>query len=201
MKEEEKVQVVPAAEQESEIQEEGRINRRPAARARESEAAGFSRLGGIDVQGALFAGLIAGLVFLILEMALMPLLGMSALAPLHMIGAIVLGPEVLPPAAMTAGIFLTALVVHFVLSILYAFILGAFINQRTTGSAVMAGLVFGLVLYVVNFYVFTGFFAWFAEARNWVSVVAHLVFGATAALVYVQVEARAISSTLEEKVA
>ena len=157
-------------------------------------------LGGIDIQGALLAGLIAGLVFLILEMALMPLLGMSTMAPLQMMGAILLGPEVLPPVAITAGVVAAALAVHFVLSIIFAFILGAFINQRRFGSALSVGLVFGLVLYVVNFYIFTGFFPWFAEARNWVSVVAHLVFGATAALVYLRVEAGAFGKAgLEEQ--
>ncbi|MFU8806410.1 MAG: hypothetical protein ACNA8W_21540 [Bradymonadaceae bacterium] len=146
------------------------------------------RVGGIDITAALIAGLVAALVFLILEMALLPLLGVSALAPFHMIAAIVLGTEALA-MPLTVGIVLTALVAHFFLSIIYAFIVGAFINERRAGPAVIIGLVFGLALYLINFFVFTGAFPWFAQARNWVSVVAHLAFGATAAIVYIRVEA------------
>lgn len=147
------------------------------------------RVGGIDITAALIAGLVGAVVFLVLEMALMPLLGISFLAPLHMIAGIVMGAEALA-VPTTVGIFLTALVVHFFLSIVYAFILGAFINKREVGPALLIGLVFGLALYLINFFVFTGVFPWFAEARNWVSVLAHLAFGATAAAVYVSVEAR-----------
>jgi hypothetical protein len=41
-----------------------------------------------------------------------------------------------------------------------------------------------VLLYVVNFYGFTALFPWFAMARNWVSIVAHAVFGFAAAWVY-----------------
>lgn len=36
----------------------------------------------------------------------------------------------------------------------------------------------------MNFYGFTTLFPWFAMARNWVSVFAHLVFGLAAAWAY-----------------
>lgn len=150
------------------------------------------RVGGIDITAALIAGLVGAVVFLVLEMALLPLLGVSALAPLHMIAAIIVGPEALAMST-TVGIVLTALVVHFFLSIIYAFILGALVNKRRVGPALLIGLVFGLALYLVNFFVFTGVFPWFSEARNWVSIVAHLAFGAVVAIVYVRVEARVAS--------
>lgn len=146
-------------------------------------------LGGIDIRAAIIAGLIAAVVFLILEMALLPLIGVSATAPLNMMAAMVMGTEVLPPAALTIGIFLTAFIIHLALSIIYAFILAAFINRRPSRQALTIGLIFGLVLFLVNFYIFTAFFPWFAEARNWVNVVAHLAFGATAAMVYIRAEA------------
>ncbi len=52
------------------------------------------------------------------------------------------------------------------------------------GLAVVGGIVYGLLIYVVNFYGMTAFFPWFAEARNWVSVFSHALFGAVLALVY-----------------
>jgi cytochrome c biogenesis protein CcdA len=59
------------------------------------------------------------------------------------------------------------------------------------GMAALAGAVFGVVVYVINFYGMTQFFPWFAEARNWVSVLVHIVFGIVAAGVYMKLERRA----------
>jgi hypothetical protein len=40
------------------------------------------------------------------------------------------------------------------------------------------------VIYAVNFYGFTVLFSWFAEARNWITILAHAIFGLTLGLVY-----------------
>ena len=48
----------------------------------------------------------------------------------------------------------------------------------------MAGAVFGLLLYVVNFYGFTAIFPWFAMAQNWVSIFSHIMFGVIAGWAY-----------------
>jgi len=48
--------------------------------------------------------------------------------------------------------------------------------------------VFGLAMYLLNFYGMTRFFPWFAEARNWVNVVSHLVFGVVVADTYMRLE-------------
>ena len=135
---------------------------------------------------AVWSGLIGGLVFLVLEMIMVPLfLGVSPWAPVRMIGAILLGSEVLPPpATFDLGIFLAAAVVHFVLAIAYGLILASLVFRFTLGTSLGIGLLFGAALYLINFFVFTGAFPWFAEARNWVSLFAHLVFGLTAAWVY-----------------
>ncbi len=45
------------------------------------------------------------------------------------------------------------------------------------GTTIMIGAVFGLVVYLVFFYGMTAVFPWFAEARNWVSLFAHVMFG------------------------
>jgi hypothetical protein len=51
-------------------------------------------------------------------------------------------------------------------------------------AAAIGGLVFGLVIYAINFYGFTALFPWFAEARNWITILAHAIFGLTLGLVY-----------------
>ena len=46
------------------------------------------------------------------------------------------------------------------------------------------GAVFGLALYLINFYVVTGAFPWFAELRGWSTLITHLIFGVSASLLY-----------------
>ena len=145
-----------------------------------------------DMKAAALAGLAAGLLFLILEMLMVPLfLGGSPWGPPRMIGAIVLGQDVLPPPATFAlGVVIVALILHFVLSAVYGLILGWLISRFGTGTALIVGAVFGLVLYFVNFYGMTAVFPWFEMARNWVSIFAHIVFGVAAAWAYVRFTTR-----------
>ena len=146
----------------------------------------------IDWRAAVLAGVIAGAVFMVLEMLMVPLfLDGSPWAPPRMIAAIAMGREVLPPpATFDAGIFITAMIVHFALSIVFAIVLAWLIFRLSRTTAVLVGAAFGLAIYVVNFYGFTAAFPWFAEARNWVSIVAHIVFGVVAAWAYVALAAR-----------
>lgn len=140
-------------------------------------------------KAAVYSGLIAGLVFLILEMILVPLVsGMSAWAPVRMMAAILLGQEALPaagePATFGFGVLVAALVVHFVLAAIYGSILSLLDFRFEEWAAVVMGAVFGLVIYWVNFYGFTAVFPWFEMARGWLSIVTHIVFGVVAAWTY-----------------
>ena len=49
------------------------------------------------------------------------------------------------------------------------------------GVALAVGAAFGLAPYLINFYGMTALFPWFANARNWVSIFAHVMFGLIAA--------------------
>lgn len=156
--------------------------------------------GGVDWRAAIGAGLIAGAVFMMLEMIMVPaFLGGSPWGPPRMIAAIVMGQGVLPspppPPSFDAGVLVAAMVVHFVLSVVYALIFAAIAGRLAGGMAALVGAGFGLVLYLVNFYLFTGLFPWFANARNWVSIFAHIVFGLTLALAYKGLERRAAPPT------
>jgi len=143
----------------------------------------------LDWKAATWAGVIAGLVFLMLEMIMVPVFGgRSPWGPPRMIAAIVLGEGVLPPPATFApGIVAVAMVLHFVLSIVYALTFALVIHRLGLGAALALGATGGLILYLVNFYGFTALFPWFAMARNWISIFAHIVFGLTVAGVYVPI--------------
>ena len=137
----------------------------------------------INWGAAIKASVIAGVVFLILELLLVSTVGGESIwGPPRMIGAIALGEGVLPPpATFHLPSFLAALVVHFALAMVYGAIF-AFVASKAgwgLGMSAIAGLVFGLILYAVNFYGFTALFPWFAMARNGISIFAHAVFGLT----------------------
>lgn len=144
----------------------------------------------IDWSAAIWAGVIAGAVFMILEMLMVPMfLGGSPWAPPRMIAAMVLGDGVLPmpegpPPTFDMGVMLVAMMVHFVLSVLFTIVLAFIISGMGKGAALAAGGAYGLALYLVNFYVMTAVFPWFAMARNWVSITAHILFGLIAAAAY-----------------
>ena len=59
------------------------------------------------------------------------------------------------------------------------------IHRLPMREALLAGLVFGLILYVVNMYGVTVMFPWFSEVRDWITVAAHVVFGISVAAVYI----------------
>ncbi len=151
----------------------------------------------IDWKAAIWAGIIGGIVFMVLEMAMVAIfLGKSPWGPPHMIAAIVLGKSVLPmpggpPPMLTGTVLLSAMLVHFVLSIIFAFILAWVITGRTYSTAVGIGAVFGVLLYLVNFYILTGIFPWFAMARTWVTIFTHISFGIAAAISYMSLSGRA----------
>lgn len=142
----------------------------------------------IDWKSGAVAGLVAGVVFMMLEMVMVPLfLDGSPWGPPRMIGAIALGKAVLPPpATFSVGVVAVAMIVHFVLSAIYGVVLGLIIGRMQKTAAILVGGGYGLALYLINFYVFTAVFPWFANARNWVSVFAHIVFGLVLAWFYLR---------------
>jgi len=149
----------------------------------------------LDWKAAVSAGLVAGVVFVILEMLMVWLFaGKSPWGPPRMIGAIVLGEDVLPAAGAAGFAFGTvgvAVILHLALSVVYGFVGGLAVHRMPTGPAVVVGGVLGLVLYLINFYGFTGVFPWFAEARNWITITTHIIFGLAAAWTYKSIQSRA----------
>lgn len=145
-----------------------------------------TRMGTISWRAAIWSGVIAGLIFVMLEMIMVPLfLAGSPWAPPRMIAAILLGESVLPPpATFDFGVFMAALVLHLMLSILYAIVIAFLVKNMILSKALAAGAVIGLIIYFVNFYGMTALFPWFAVARNWVSGFAHVSFGIGAAWAY-----------------
>lgn len=133
----------------------------------------------------LIAGLIAGVIFLVFEMLVAGIMTPSAFGPPRMMSATVLGQGALPPqpAIGIATALPVALVVHFALSSVYGVAFGAVAGslgflRSSRGVLVAAATVFGLGLWIVNFYVFAPILGWnwFAMANPVVQFVAHTFF-------------------------
>lgn len=77
-----------------------------------------------------------------------------------------------------------ATLVHAALSLVYAAVLARLVHGLSRRATLLAGGAFGLVLYGVNLYAFTAIFPWFIPVRGAITLIAHLVFGITAAAVY-----------------
>ena len=146
----------------------------------------------INAKAALWAAIIAGIVFMMLEMMMVPVfMGDSPWGPPRMIAAIGMGKGVLPPpATFDAGIMMVAMLIHFGLSVILAFLFAFIARGRPIGMATLIGGVFGLVIYLVSFYGMTAVFPWFAMARGWISIFAHIVYGAVLGSVYASVARR-----------
>ncbi len=142
----------------------------------------------LSISAVIWASLIAGAVFLAMEMMLIMLAGDGNVwGPPRMMAAIVMGTDVLPPpATMDLPIVMVGMMVHFALSVVLGIILGLGISSMGIGMvpAVLLGGVFGLITYGVNFYGFTALFPWFEMARTWITVASHIIFGAVLGGVY-----------------
>ena len=134
----------------------------------------------------LVAGIGAGVIATVAQLALWWLAGMPLPETLfrdaRLTAALVLGTDVLPPPSTAQwDIILVATLIHFALSVAYALIPAHLAGRLRTGPALCAGALYGLVIYVVNLYGLTLLFPWFALARDWVTLFAHLVFGVSLA--------------------
>ncbi|WP_454764305.1 hypothetical protein [Cupriavidus campinensis] len=147
-----------------------------------------------DWRAAAVAGLIAGAIYMVLELLTARfLLYQGAWGTVKMVAALLLGREALASAdTFSWTIVLMAGIVHFGLSVVMACVLAMFIAAfRFDSSFAMAsavGIAFGVAAYFVNFYVFGRYFNWFNEARGWESMFAHALFGLVAADAYMHFE-------------
>ncbi len=140
----------------------------------------------VDWQAAVYAGIIAGAVFLLVLLVTYPLAtGGTPWTVFRFIGAVVLGRSVLPPpTTFDAGVVITAVLLHFALAILYTLVLAFIVHRWRLLISIVGGALFGFCLYLINFFTFTTFFAWFYPARAWPFALLHIFFGAVAGGVY-----------------
>ena len=125
------------------------------------------------LQGVI-GGIVAGIIFAMFEMAWGFLQGGldMGLAPLRMIGGIALGPQALEPSYSVLAAAVAGIAVHMVLSMIYGGVfavgVGLVAPRAGTGPIVVAAIVVGLALWIVNFFVIgpVAGWKWFADMTD-----------------------------------
>lgn len=144
-----------------------------------------SILKGLDLSAALWAGLIAGTVFLVTMLLLSAnVLGSSDLV-YRMMAAILQGEGAMAPSTpVDGGLIGSALLVHYALSIAFGLVIAIVIHRWGLIVGLLGGAALGLALYTINFFSVSYFFPWFFPLRNWIWLLGHVLFGAAAGASY-----------------
>lgn len=138
---------------------------------------------------AVVAGIVAGTfataVQLFLWWAFLDALPWMLYRDARLTAAILMGREVLPPpVTFDWNVMMVATLIHFAISIAYGLILACLISRLGMALSLLAGSIFGLSLYGINMYGVTIIFPWFGEARDWITILTHIVFGISLAGTY-----------------
>ncbi|MFZ6645254.1 hypothetical protein ACO0LO_06035 [Undibacterium sp. TJN25] len=146
-----------------------------------------------DWTAAAVSGFVAGAVVMVMELFWSTVvINVSPWAASHLVAAILMGPDVLQSATFSMGVVIVALVIHYVLGAVFGAILAAimapFHLDSSVAMSLLVGAVFGLLLYAFNFYGMVRVYPWFADMRNAIVLLSHLLFGMTAAVMYRQLE-------------
>lgn len=133
----------------------------------------------------LLPGLAGGLLKLLFETAVAPAVLLAPWAIIRRTAGIVLGWSAIDrPDELDPGVALVGLGVHLALSLVYGAALVPILRLLTLGRGIAAGVIFGLVLYLVNFYGFSAIFPWFVALRGPLQLVSHALFGGAVAATF-----------------
>ena len=140
----------------------------------------------VDWSAAIWAGLLAGSIFLLLNVIITPLvIGGNGWVMVRLLASISLGETILPPpASFDLKALLAALVTHYALSIGFSMLLAYIIHRGGMLTGILGGGLFGLCLYYINIYTLTWFLPWFFGIRSWAFLLTHILFGAAAGGIY-----------------
>jgi hypothetical protein len=129
------------------------------------------------------AGVVAGLVFLLTNLLLMPLvLGIAPGLILRYIASLVMGDSVLLDGGV--GVMILGVVVHFALSLLFTIVIAVVVHRWGLLVGIVGGALLGLSIYAINLYAFTLVFDWFFAINSTILLLSHILFGAVAGGVY-----------------
>lgn len=134
-------------------------------------------------RAVLISGLVAGTLFLITDLIFAPLVtNVSGALTLRYFAALVLGSKVLTQTG--ANILVTGIVVHYVLSLVFALVITLVVHRWGMVVGIVGGVIMGVAIYGINLYTVTLLFPWFFAINSPVILLCHAIFGAVAGGVY-----------------
>lgn len=150
----------------------------------------------MDWSAALWAGVIASIVFFLLNILVVPtLLETNMWVIIRLFASIFMGESILaPPSTFDLSAVLISLFSTLILSIGFTFLIAFVFHRWGLLVGILGGAVFGLGIYLVNFYSMSYFFPWFFALSSWPFVMSHIVFGAVAGGVYELLEVEEFES-------
>jgi uncharacterized membrane protein YagU involved in acid resistance len=154
-------------------------------------------VGGRSVGEGVTAGLIAGVIFAMMEVIGAAMMGKPPLMPFRMFASVVLGKGAMEGAVGTALVVGT--IAHLALSAVFGFVYGLLARRqaeqgRTSfGRQAGLGIAFGLAVWLVNFQIIARvLYPWFLESPQVLQAMMHgLFYGLPLALIYAAFERRA----------
>jgi hypothetical protein len=143
----------------------------------------------MDWRAAIIAGIVAGMVYLVMNMWLASEYLGNANVPLQLPAALVMGTSVLPPAeGIASGTYLTGFLIHMSVSVLFTCVIAFCLYRWGIWIGILGGALFGLALYSISYYGIALWLPWLSPMRGWIMAVSHVVYGAVAGGVYEALE-------------
>lgn len=152
---------------------------------------------GRSAKEGLGLGIVAGVIFGIMEMAAAALMGMPALMPIRMFASTALGKDAMEVTPL-GTVVIVGVIAHLALSaafgLVYGLINAGFSTETQTRPGPQAGLgiLYGIGLWFVNFHIIArAFYPWFLDAPQVLQLALHAVFfGLPLGLLYAASERR-----------
>lgn len=133
----------------------------------------------VSWSAAVFAGVLAGLAWVVWRILVSWWVGEPPWRTASLVASLVLGGDVVQLSKLfDPKVTGTAAIVHFGLSIVLACILAPALTRLSMTGAIIAGVVYGAVLYLINLHVIAPLFLpWMTELSGVITFVSHLLFG------------------------
>jgi hypothetical protein len=140
----------------------------------------------VDWQAVFRAAMIAGTVYLLLNLFVAPaIMGGSFWISVRLVASMVLGQQILaPPATFDALALVTGIVVHYALALLMTGLIAIVVHRGGLATGVLGGAALGLAFYYIAYYSLTYFFPQFFAMKDSSVIVSHVIFGALAGGLY-----------------
>jgi MFS family permease len=140
----------------------------------------------VDWRAAFIAGLVAGTVFLLANLFVVPALMEGHFwISVRLVASILMGRDILaPPATADVGALVAAIAIHYVLALAMAAVIAYVVHRGGLVGGILVGAVLGLAFYLIDYYTLTYFFPQFFAMKHWSVAASHVLFGALAGGVY-----------------